>query len=169
MNSSSSISKEEKIKQLPAEITDTVPIGIKFISNYDENFFPAFCNPLEQTYDDIDTIKKSKTRPVKMMSTQELKSFSEILLIKVQHALNEDLTGKITQNVLFHGEVVSHHFIPYLVNNSDLYAPGDWNQFTQATSLVDRYVSLQDKYKNVATDKVIFFIITSNLFYNLAM
>ena len=40
------------------------------------------------------------------------------------------------------------------MNNSDLYAPDDWNQFTQAALLVNRYISRQDKYKNVATDKV---------------
>ena len=71
-----------------------------------------------------------------------------------QHALKEDLTRKIIPNVSFHGELVLRHVIPHLVNNSDLYAPDDWNQFTQATLLVNRYISLQDKYKNVATDKV---------------
>ena len=63
---------EEKIETLPPAITDVVPTGIKFISDYDANFFPAVCDPLEQTYNDIDTMKKSKAGPMKMLSTKDL-------------------------------------------------------------------------------------------------
>ena len=55
---------------------------------------------------------------------------------------------------LFHDELVLCNDIPYLVKNSDLYATEDWNQLIQATLLVNQYISLQDKYKNVATEKL---------------
>ena len=154
MTSGSSIMTEEKKETLPPAITDVVPTGIEFISDYNANFFPTICNPLEQTYDDIDTMKKSKAGPVKMLSTKDLKSFSKTLPYKVQRALTKDLTGKINPTVLFHGELVLRHIIPHLVRNNDLYAEDDWIQFTKATPLVDRYISLQDKYENVATEKV---------------
>ena len=125
MTSGSSILTEENIEKPPAAITDVVPTGIEFISDYDASFPPAVCNPLEQTYDDIDTMKKSKAGPVKILSTKDLKNFSETLPFKVQHALTEDLTGKINPTVLFHGELVLHHVIPHLVRNNDLYAEDD--------------------------------------------
>ena len=136
------------------DVTDVVPKGIEFISDYDANFFPASCDPLDQQYDKIDTIKNTKAGPVKMLTTNDLKTFSQTLPAKVQRALTEDLTGKINSDVSFHGELVLRHVIPYLVRNSYLYAPEDWNQLNQATPLVRQFTSLQNKYKNVETEKV---------------
>ena len=60
-----------------------------------------------------------------MLTTNDLKTFSQTLPAKVQRALTKDLTGKINPNVLFHGELVLRHVIPYLVRNCDLYTPED--------------------------------------------
>ena len=122
MTSGSSIMTEEKIEKPPPAITDVVPTCIEFISDYDANFFPTICDPLEQTYDDIDTMKKSKAGPVKMLSTKDLKNFSETLPFKIQRVLTEDLTDKINPTVSFHGDLVLRHVIPHLVRNNDLYA-----------------------------------------------
>ena len=154
MMSVSDDSTETVVHNVPTEVTDVVPKGIEFISDYDANFFPASCDPLDQQYDKIDTIKNTKAGPVKMLTTNDLKTFSQTLPAKVQRALTEDLTGKINSDVSFHGELVLRHVIPYLVKNSDLYAPADWEQLNKATPLVRHFSSLQHKYENVATEKV---------------
>ena len=154
MMSVSDDATEKEVQHAPAAVTDVVPKGIEFISDYDANFFPATCDPLEQNYNAINTIKNTKAGPVKMLTTTDLKTFSQTLPAKVQQALTEDLTGKINSNVLFHSELVLRHVIPYLVRNSNLYAPEDWNNLNQATPLVRQFTSLQNKYENVETEKV---------------
>ena len=147
MMSTSDNFPENEAQNAPAAVMDIVPKGIEFISDYNANFFPATCDPLDQNYDKINTIKNTKAGPVKILATTDLKIFSQALPAKVQQALTKNLTGKINSNVLFHGKLVLRHVIPYLVRNYDLYTPEDWNQLNQATQLVCWFTSLRKKYK----------------------
>ena len=88
--SASDDSMKTVASDVSTDVTDVVPKGIEFISDYDANFFPASCDPLDQNYDKINTIKNTKAGPVKMLTTNDLKTFSQTLPAKVQRALTED-------------------------------------------------------------------------------